>query len=99
LVIAYLLQWLPWWRSPRITFIYHFYVDIPIIVLCNVIVLQRIWQIGEASTDGKWLSRAVVCGYVAAVVGAFIWFYPVLAAVPIPWDHWSHRMWLTRWII
>jgi Gpi18-like mannosyltransferase/predicted membrane-bound dolichyl-phosphate-mannose-protein mannosyltransferase len=99
LVIAYLLQWLPWWRSPRITFIYHFYVDIPIIVLCNVIVLQRIWQLGEASSDGKWVSRIVVCGYVAAVVAAFIWFYPVLAAVPIPWDHWSHRMWLQRWII
>ncbi|HEX5273767.1 MAG TPA: glycosyltransferase family 39 protein [Candidatus Rubrimentiphilum sp.] len=99
LVIAYLLQWLPWARSPRITFIYHFYVDIPIIVLCNVIILQRIWQLGEASADGKWLSRVAVCGYVAAVVAAFIWFYPVLAAVPIPWDHWSHRMWLTRWII
>ena len=99
LVIAYLLQWLPWWRSPRITFIYHFYVDIPIIVLCNVIVLQRIWQIGEASADGKWLSRIVVFGYVAAVVAAFVWFYPVLAAVPIPWDHWSARMWIPRWII
>jgi len=99
LVIAYLLQWLPWARSPRITFIYHFYVDIPIIILCNVIVLQLIWKAGEASTDGKWLSRFVVCGYVAAVVGAFIWFYPVLAAVPIPWDHWSQRMWLPRWII
>ncbi|HEY9180667.1 MAG TPA: phospholipid carrier-dependent glycosyltransferase, partial [Candidatus Baltobacteraceae bacterium] len=26
LVLAYLLQWLPWARSPRITFAYHFYV-------------------------------------------------------------------------
>jgi len=44
LVLAYLLQWLPWARSPRITFAYHFYVDIPIIILCNVIILQRLWE-------------------------------------------------------
>ena len=44
IVITYLLQWLPWMRSPRITFAYHFYVDIPLICLCNVIVLQRLWQ-------------------------------------------------------
>ena len=99
LVIAYLLQWLPWARSPRITFIYHFYVDIPIIILCNVIVLQRIWQLGARTPEGKLFSRIVVCGYVAAVVAAFVWFYPVLAAVPVPWNHWSARMWLTRWII
>lgn len=99
LVIAYLLQWLPWSRSPRITFIYHFYVDIPIIVLCNVIVMQRIWQMGDASPEGRWLSRTIVCGYLAAVVGAFIWFYPVLAGVPMAWNQWNARMWLPHWII
>ena len=99
LVIAYLLQWLPWARSPRITFIYHFYVDIPIIILCSVLVLQRIWNWGEASPETKWLGRAFVCAYVGLVVAAFIWFYPILAGVPIPWDQWNARMWLQRWVI
>ena len=31
IVLTYLLQWLPWMKSPRITFAYHFYVDIPLI--------------------------------------------------------------------
>jgi len=99
LVIAYLLQWLPWAKSPRITFIYHFYVDIPLIILCNVVVLQRIWQLGVVHPEGKWLGRIVVCGYVAAVVAAFVWFYPVLAATPVPWNQWDARMWLPHWII
>jgi dolichyl-phosphate-mannose--protein O-mannosyl transferase len=99
LVIAYLLQWLPWARSPRITFIYHFYVDIPIIILCNVIVLQRIWHWGDFNHDAKLFSRIAVGAYVAAVVLAFVWFYPVLAASPIPWDHWNQRMWINRWVI
>ncbi len=99
LVIAYLLQWLPWSRSPRIAWIYHFYVDIPIVILCNVIVLQRIWQWGESNDDVKIFARIVVCGYVAAVVAAFVWFYPVLAATPVPWNQWNARMWLPHWII
>jgi dolichyl-phosphate-mannose--protein O-mannosyl transferase len=99
LVIAYLLQWLPWARSPRITFIYHFYVDIPLIILCNVIVLQRIWHWGDFNHDAKLFSRIAVGAYVAAVVLAFVWFYPVLAASPVPWDQWNQRMWIGRWII
>ncbi len=99
LVIAYLLQWLPWARSPRITFIYHFYVDIPLIVLCNVIVLQRVWQWGASNKDAQLFSRIAVCAYVGAVVLAFIWFYPVLAGVPLSWNAWHARMWLPHWII
>jgi len=99
LVVAYLLQWLPWSRSPRIAWIYHFYVDIPIVILCNVIILQRIWQLGETNEDAKVFSRLAVCGYVAAVVLAFVWFYPVLAGVPLTWNAWDARMWLPHWII
>lgn len=99
LVLAYLLQWLPWSRSPRITFIYHFYVDIPIIILCNILVLQRIWQWGNQTDDAKVFSRVCVFGYVAAVVAAFAWFYPILAGTPIAWNAWDARMWINRWVI
>jgi Gpi18-like mannosyltransferase len=99
LVLAYLLQWLPWARSPRITFAYHFYVDIPIIILCNVIMLQRLWNWQFANAETRLYARIAVGAYVAAVVGAFIWFYPILAGVPIPWSHWDARMWLrSHWV-
>jgi dolichyl-phosphate-mannose--protein O-mannosyl transferase/Gpi18-like mannosyltransferase len=99
LVLAYLLQWLPWAKSPRITFAYHFYVDIPIIVLCNVIVLQRLWNWRYGSEEARIFGRIGVCAYVAAVVLAFIWFYPILAGIPIPWSDWNARMWLgSHWV-
>ncbi|MFN2449402.1 MAG: phospholipid carrier-dependent glycosyltransferase [Candidatus Baltobacteraceae bacterium] len=99
LVLAYLFQWLPWARSPRITFAYHFYVNVPIIILCNVIVLQRLWQMHGESDEARILARIGVCGYVAAVVLAFVWFYPVLAGVPLHWNEWHGRMWLgDKWV-
>ncbi len=99
LVVAYILQWVPWARSPRITFAYHFYVDIPIIVLCNVIILQRIWNGHFREERQQLLARIAVGAYGAAVVLAFIWFYPILAGVPLIWSHWNARMWLgSRWV-
>ena len=97
LVLAYLLQWLPWSRSPRITFAYHFYVDIPLIVLCNVIVLQRVWNWQSERRETRLLGRVAVGAYVAAVVLAFVWFYPILSATTIPWDQWNARMSFGRW--
>jgi dolichyl-phosphate-mannose--protein O-mannosyl transferase len=101
LVLTYLLQWLPWARSPRITFAYHFYVDIPLICLCIAIVLQRVWQWGQSTEEShaKWLAGLTVASYAAIVVGAFIFFYPVLSAYGIPWDAWHQRMWIDKWII
>jgi dolichyl-phosphate-mannose--protein O-mannosyl transferase/Gpi18-like mannosyltransferase len=100
IVLTYLLQWLPWMRSPRITFAYHFYVDIPLICLCNAIVLQHIWQ---RAKDGDLASRrraiAGIATAVAAVAAAFVFFYPILAAVPQTWFWWHARMWFTTWIV
>jgi dolichyl-phosphate-mannose--protein O-mannosyl transferase len=99
LVLAYLFQWLPWARSPRITFAYHFYVDIPLIVLCNVIVLQRIWNWQYTESWARLAARVAVGAYCAAVVLAFIWFYPILAGTPVPWNSWNARMWLgSHWV-
>ena len=100
IVLTYLLQWLPWMRSPRITFAYHFYVDIPLICLCNAIVLQQIWQ---RAKDGDLASRrwaiAGIAAAVSVVAAAFVFFYPILAAVPQTWFWWHARMWFTTWIV
>ena len=100
IVITYLLQWLPWMKSPRITFAYHFYVDIPLICLCNAIVLQQIWLYAKDRDVGsrRWAIGGI-CAVVALIAGAFIFFYPVLAAVPITWAQWNLRMWFPYWIV
>lgn len=108
LIITYLLQWLPWAKSPRLAWEYHFYVDIPLICLCNAIVLQRVWAWADAygksgnAKDARlvmYLSRAAVVGVTCAIVGAFIFFFPILSAWPLSYNAWHARMWLPTWII
>jgi dolichyl-phosphate-mannose--protein O-mannosyl transferase len=98
IVLTYLLQWLPWMRSPRITFAYHFYVDIPLICLCNAIVLQRTWQWGRRAGKRRF-AAAAVAAYVSIAVAAFVYFYPILSAHGLAWDEWHKRMWIGSWII
>jgi dolichyl-phosphate-mannose--protein O-mannosyl transferase len=101
IVLTYLMQWLPWMQSPRITFAYHFYVDIPLICICIAVVLQRLWEWGKTSDEPyqKYLAISGVAGYVGIALASFIFFYPILAAHPIPWDAWHQRMWIDKWII
>ena len=87
-VIAYLAQWLPWIATPRIAWNYHFYVNVALICLCNAIALQRAWQRG-------WKIPAAV--YVVAVAAAFVFFYPILAGIPLPMSGIGDRMWLNSW--
>lgn len=98
IVIAYLLQWLPWIGSPRIAFEYHFYPNLAMIILANAIVLQKLWHWRHQSVDPR-VPRVAVGAYMAIVVWGFIYFYPVLAGVHVPWDVWHARMWINRWII
>ncbi|MDE2480979.1 MAG: phospholipid carrier-dependent glycosyltransferase [bacterium] len=100
IVLTYLLQWLPWMKSPRITFAYHFYVDIPLICLCNAIVLQRIWEWAKSrGPNGRWVGIAAVGGVVLAIGLCFVFFYPILSAQPITWNAWHSRMWIEKWIV
>jgi hypothetical protein len=99
IVITYLLQWVPWWGSPRLMFAYHFYVDIPLICLCNAIVLQRWWRWTQQRESARWLGGLGVGAYVAAAALCFAFFYPILSAQGISWSAWHARMWFPTWII
>jgi dolichyl-phosphate-mannose--protein O-mannosyl transferase len=99
LIIAYFLQWLPWILSPRIAFEYHFFPNLAIIVLCNAIVLQKVWNWIPSGATSPFIPRLSVAIYLAVVVGGFAFFYPVLAGTHVTWDAWHARMWIGRWII
>jgi predicted membrane-bound dolichyl-phosphate-mannose-protein mannosyltransferase len=96
LAVAYLAQWLPWAISPRLTFEYHFFANLALIVLCNAIVLRLMWNAGIE--HGDRLSQYAVAIFLVAVVGGFVYFYPVLAGTPISYAAFDARMWSPRWI-
>ncbi len=95
-VLAYLLQWLPWSRSPRIAWIYHFYVDVPLVALCNAIAVMWIWNKWKDSRRAT--AMAIAIGYLTVVAFAFVYFYPIYAGVTITSDQRMARMWLPSWI-
>jgi dolichyl-phosphate-mannose--protein O-mannosyl transferase len=101
IVLTYLMQWLPWMKSPRIAFAYHFYVDIPLICLCNAIALQWLWKKASSQDDPviRGLAIAGIVLVVACIVGAFVFFYPILADQPLSWNAWHLRMWRPTWVI
>ena len=99
IVIAYFLQWIPWWHSPRLMFEYHFFPNLAMIVLANTVVLQKVWEYGSPAPREVTGPRMAVGVYLLAVFLAFIYFYPVLAGVAVPWNVWHDRMWLPHWII
>lgn len=85
-VLAYLLLWLPWARSPRIAFEYHFYVDIPLICLCIAVVVR------------ETRSRALLIAASLAAVASFAFFYPLWSANPMSHAYYQAHVWLQSWI-
>ena len=100
IVLDYLLQWLPWSLSPRIAWIYHFYVNVPLIALCNTIALQRLYEWIRVHDDGHYKKFApyAIIAAVVLVAGTFVYFYPILAGLPISSNQWAARRWLPSWL-
>ena len=104
LVTAYALQWLPYAGSPRLMFEYHFFPNLAVIVLCDVVLIRAVWQRLAAHTLDT--ARFALAAYLLVVVGMFAFFYPVLAGTQVTYDAWHARMWPdnlgipgTSWII
>ncbi|MBV8368996.1 MAG: phospholipid carrier-dependent glycosyltransferase, partial [Candidatus Eremiobacteraeota bacterium] len=104
LVVAYVLQWLPYAGSPRLMFEYHFFPNLAVIVLCDVVLIRAVWQ--RLAADGLGAARMALAGYLLVVAGLFAFFYPVLAGTQVTYAAWHARMWPdnlgipgTSWII
>ncbi|MDQ6925575.1 MAG: hypothetical protein M3154_04980, partial [Candidatus Eremiobacteraeota bacterium] len=91
LALAYAFQWLPYAGSPRILWEYHFFPNLAVIVLCDVVLIGYVARRLTASTLQWSLS---VSG--AVVIGLFAFFYPVLAGTQVTYDQWYQRMWPDR---
>ena len=95
-VLTYLMQWLPWARSPRLAWEYHFYVDIPLIALCNTIAIQWIYE--KVKVRDVIVARAIAAGYLAIIIAAFVYFFPIYAGLTISNAERMARMWLPSWV-
>lgn len=92
---------LPWVRDDlhhRTMFNFYALPAVPFMALGAALVAG--WLLGgrSASRSRRRWGAAVVGSYTALAVGAFAYFYPILAAVTIPLSQWQDRMWLHSWV-
>ncbi|MEX0998910.1 MAG: phospholipid carrier-dependent glycosyltransferase [Thermodesulfobacteriota bacterium] len=90
-VVSVLAYWLPWALSPRkVTFLYHFLPALLFVIIIIAYFLNSIWN---KSKYGKF----IVVMYIMTAIGVFIYFYPIIAAVPISPDTVDRYFWLQSW--
>ncbi len=92
LFVAYFIQWLPWITSPRITFEYHFFPNLAIIILADTLLVARVWQFGARVTQGLNWYRIGVGAFLALSLASFVFFYPVVAGSHVSYYDWNARM-------
>jgi dolichyl-phosphate-mannose--protein O-mannosyl transferase len=90
LLIGFFGQWLPWALSPRSAFVYHFLPAVPFGAISVAFAAVTLFRRG-----GIW--RFIVAAYLVALVGYFIYFYPIHAHVPISRDAFETRLWFSSW--
>ncbi len=89
-VIAYLLQYAPWFLVNRVCFIYHYFTCVPFTMFMIVYVLKEL-------TDKKIIPKWSVWVYLALVLVVFIWFYPALVGISTSSDHLTSMKWFSTW--
>ncbi|HET8647644.1 MAG TPA: phospholipid carrier-dependent glycosyltransferase [Vicinamibacteria bacterium] len=96
---GFLLLYLPWGISPRtLNYSHYLFEAIPYACLSLGLLLDRHW---DDAGGGSWARS-----YVALVVALFFFFYPFLAALPVPQEWYYHRLfhnvrpwtWFSTWV-
>ena len=90
LAVAALSQFMPWWFISREVFIYHYFATVPFLILLIVYWLQNMEQDYKYGKQFGWI-------FVAACVGMFIAFYPVITGIPANPDYLAALRWLPTW--
>jgi dolichyl-phosphate-mannose-protein mannosyltransferase len=90
------LAWLPSDAKGRTMFLFYALPSVPF--LCLGLAILAGWLLGRGGTVRRTVASAGLGVYVSLVVLNFIYLYPVLAAVTIPYSDWLSRMWFRSWI-
>ena len=85
-----LFQWLPFALMSRCLFIYHFFINVPLLILASTYFLDESWR--------NPLRRVYVVAYMIATAVAFAIFYPVISGHPIPDQYRLLLRWLPSWV-
>jgi len=89
-LIAFCSYWLPWARSPRIMFFYHFF---PPVTFFYPLLAYVLYRIATHSKRGKY----VIIVYCVLVATSFAYFYPHVTGWQVPENVREQYFWLKSW--
>ncbi len=90
IITFFFFQWVPYMLISRITFIYHFYLNVPFLCLATAYFISKYWS-------SKWVKLAAIA-YFAGTVALFALFYPVISGTPAA-NSWIESLkWLNGWV-
>ena len=75
IVVVFAFSWLPYVFIGRATYIYHYYLSVPLICLATAYFINKYWN----TRLGKVAAIAIFAGAVAL----FLLFYPVISGAPV----------------
>jgi dolichyl-phosphate-mannose-protein mannosyltransferase len=88
--VFFFFQWVPYMLISRVTFIYHFYVNVPFLCLAAAYFISKYWS-------SKWVKVAAIA-YFAGTVAMFVLFYAVISGMPAS-DSWIDSLkWFDSWV-
>ncbi|MDR0372795.1 MAG: glycosyltransferase family 39 protein [Nitrososphaerota archaeon] len=89
IVIVFLFSWLPYVLIGRATYIYHFYLSVPLLCLAITYFINRYWHkpAGKAATITIFATAAVL----------FVVFYPVISGAPASTEYIHQLKWFKSW--
>ncbi|MEM2972498.1 MAG: phospholipid carrier-dependent glycosyltransferase [Candidatus Bathyarchaeia archaeon] len=90
IVTIFFFQWLEYAFISRCVFLYHFYCNVPFLILAVTYFLNWIWKVEY----GKY----AVLVYLIVVVFFFALFYPVISGYPISSGWRDSLRWFESWI-
>jgi dolichyl-phosphate-mannose-protein mannosyltransferase len=106
ILLPFLAGYLPWcWLDlhlvdggRRVMFFYYMVPEVPFMVLAVTFAVGLVLGMRDRprSAVRRHGGLAIATAYLGVVIGMFVFFYPVLAAKPIPYDAYRHRIWFNQ---
>jgi len=90
ITVFFFFQWAPYVLISRVTFIYHFYVNVPFLCLAAAYFISKYWS-------SKW-AKAAAIAYFAGAVALFGLFYAVISGMPASSSWIDGLKWFGSWV-
>ena len=89
IVVVFFFSWLPYVFISRVTYIYHFYLSVPLLCLAITYFINKYWN--------KRLGKVAAIAIFVAAIAMFVLFYPVISGAPTSTSYIHNLKWFPSW--